>query len=112
MSIDPLGHLEVKAFLKSRKVVKAWPLLARCLDTGAVLCLLMESMETKSVVNSLLRLQLRVGRIEKICMDQRTNMIELKRLVDSLNGLLQLKEVKFQPVYLEIWKTIENLEII
>ena len=94
VSIDPLGRLKVKAFSKSRKVVKASPLLALCLDTGAVLCLLMESMETKSVVNALLRFQLRVGRIEKICMDQGTNMIELKRLVDSSNGLLQLKEVK------------------
>ena len=46
VSIDPLGHLEVRAFSKSPKIVKVWPLLARRLDTGDVLCLLMESMET------------------------------------------------------------------
>ena len=47
ISIDPLGHTEVKAFCKCRKIVKVWPLLARCMDTGSVLVLIMESMETK-----------------------------------------------------------------
>ena len=44
ISLDPLGHMEVKAFNNSRKVVKLYPLLIRCIDTGAVNCLLMESM--------------------------------------------------------------------
>ena len=48
----------------------------------------MDSKETKSVVNTLIRLQLRVGQIEKVCMDKGTNMFEIKRLVDASDGLL------------------------
>ena len=66
ISLDPLGDLEEKAFNNSRKIVKLWPLLICCVDTDAVLCMMMEYMETKSVVNALLRLQLRMGKIEKV----------------------------------------------
>ena len=65
ISLDPLGHLEVKAFSNSRKLVKVWLLLIRYMDTGAVLCQIMESMETRSVMNALLRLQLRMGKSDK-----------------------------------------------
>ena len=68
-SLDPLGHMEVKAFNNSRKVVKLYPLLIRCINTGAVNCLLMESMQSKSVIGALIRLQLRMGRIKKVAMD-------------------------------------------
>ena len=80
------------------KIVKAWPLLAWCLDTGAVICLLMESMKTKSVLNALLQLQLLVGQIERLFMDQGTNMFELKQMVEVSNSSLQVKEVRIQPV--------------
>ena len=98
VSIEPLGHIEVRAFQKSRKVVKAWPLLTRCFDTGAVMCLLVDFMETKSVANALLRVQLRVGRIDKVCMDKGTNMFAIKRIVGASDCLLQLKEAKDHPV--------------
>ena len=78
--IDPLGHIELRAFSKSRKVVKTWPLQTRCLDTGAGMCVLMDSMEAKSVANALLRIQLKVRRIEKVCMDKGKNMFEIKNI--------------------------------
>ena len=65
ISLDPLGNLEVKAFNNSRKVVKLWPLLIRCFDNGGVICMMMETMQTKSVVSALLRLQLRMGEDKK-----------------------------------------------
>ena len=36
ISLDPLGHIEVKAFNNARKVVKLRPLLVRCVDTRTV----------------------------------------------------------------------------
>ena len=82
ISLDPLGKLKVKVFNNSRKVVKLWPLFIFCVDTGAVLCMMMESMKTKSVVNALFRLQLKMGKIEKVSMNSSTNSIELKRMSD------------------------------
>ena len=84
--------MKVKAFNKSRKIVKVWPLLIRCVDTGAVLCLIMESIGIRSVVNALLRLQLIMGRIDKVSMDSGTNLIELKRMGEVSKGLLKFKE--------------------
>jgi len=55
-------------------------------------------LDGKSVVNALLRIQLRFGRIDKVCMDKGTNMFEIKILVNTSDGLLQLKELKDQPV--------------
>ena len=55
--------------------------------------MIMESMETKSVVNALLRLQLRMGRINRISMDSGTNLFELKRMAEVSNRLLQLKHI-------------------
>ena len=82
ISVDPLGHMEVKAFSKSRKIMKVWLLLIRCVDTGTVLYLIMESMESKSVVNAHLRLQLKMGRIDRVSVDGGTNLIELKRSLE------------------------------
>ena len=89
VSIDPLGYLEGRAFSKSRKIVKLWPLLGRCLDKGAVLCLLMETMETKSICNALLRFQLRVGCIDKVSMNSGMNLFELRKMSEVSNGLLK-----------------------
>ena len=50
--------------------MKMCTLLIICVDTGAVLCLNMESMEYKSVVNALLRLQLTMGRIDQVSVKQ------------------------------------------
>ena len=55
-------------------------------------------METKSGVNAPLRLQLRMGKIEKLSMDSGTNLIELKRMSEISNGLLKFKEVVVHPV--------------
>ena len=90
--------MEFKVFTKGQKIVKVWSVLIRCVDTGAVLCLIMESMETKSIVNALLRLQLRMGRIDKVSVDSGTKLIELKRMGEVSNGLLKFKEVVAQQV--------------
>ena len=98
ISLDPLGHIEVKAFNNARKVVKLWPLLVRCIDTGGVNCLMMESMQSKSVIGALVRLQFRMGRIKKVAMDAGTNLVELKRMSEESNGLLQVEEAVVHPV--------------
>ena len=36
VSVDPLGPVEVKLFSKSRRTTKIYPLVIRCLDTGAL----------------------------------------------------------------------------
>ena len=62
------------------------------------MAVLMDSMESKSVINALLRVQLRFGRIEKVCKDQGINLIEVNKMVAGNNGLLQLEEVEDTPV--------------
>ena len=44
------------------------------------------------MVNAPLRLQLRMGKIEKLSMDSGTNLIELTRMSEISNGLLKFKE--------------------
>ena len=83
ISLDPLGHIEVKAFNSARKVVKLYPLLIRCIDTGRVNCLMMESMLSKNVIGALVRLQFRMGRIKKVAIDAGTNLVELKRMSEE-----------------------------
>ena len=85
----------MKAFNNSRKIVKLGPFLIGCIVIGAVLCMMMESMETKSVVNALVRLQLKMGKNEKVSMNSGTNLIELKRMSEISNGLLKFKELCF-----------------
>ena len=75
-----------------------YPLLIRSIDTGAVNCLLMESMQNKSVICALIRLQLRMGRIKKVAMDAGTNLIELKRMAEDSNGLLDIEQAVVHPV--------------
>ena len=50
------------------------------------------------MVNAPLRLQLRMGKIEKLSMDSGTNLIELKRMSEISNCLLKFKEVVVHPV--------------
>ena len=98
ISLNPHGNLEVRAFNNSSKVVKLWPLLIRCVDTGSVSCLMIESMQSKSVVSSLIRLQFRMGRIKKVSIDAGSNLIELKRMAENSNGLLQFEEAVVHPI--------------
>jgi hypothetical protein len=76
ISIDPLGPVVVKAFPGSRKHVKCYPLMIKCINSAAVQLILMESMETKQVVLSLLRLETRYGDIQAISRDSGTNLLE------------------------------------
>ena len=59
---------------------------------------MMESMQSKSVKGALIRLQFRMGRIKKVAMDADTNMVELKRMSEESNGLLQIEEAVVHPV--------------
>ena len=93
VSIDPLGPVDDRAFAKSRKTFKAWPLVVRSLDTGAVMAILVDTMESKSIINALLRVQLMFGKIEKVSKNKGTNLMGINLLVDGCNGLLQLQEV-------------------
>jgi len=66
--------MEIKMFSESRKTSKVYPLIIRCLDTGAVAGVMMDSMESKSVINALLRAQMRFGKMTRIAEDQGTNL--------------------------------------
>ena len=95
-SINPLGAVLVKAFPGSRKHVKCYPLIAKCMNSAAVQIILMESMETSQVVLALLRLEARYGDIKLIARDSGTNLLEdnINPKIDSpdrtrLFGLIQ-----------------------
>ena len=76
ISIDPLGAIVVKPFPGSRKTVKTFPLLIKCINSAAVQVILMETMETKAVIMSLLRLETRYGEIQGISRDSGSNLLE------------------------------------
>ena len=79
-----------------------YPLLIRCIDTGRVNCLMMESMLSKNVIGALVRLQFRMGRIKKVAIDAGTNLVELKRMSEESNDLLQIEEAVVHPVSSQI----------
>ena len=56
-------------FAKSRKTTKIYPLIIRFLDTGAVAGVMIDSMESKSVTNGLLRIQMGFGKMPRIAKD-------------------------------------------
>ena len=76
ISIDMLGSIEAKTFPKSRKTYKIYPLLVKCIQTGAVLTVAMEDATTKEVIKGLLRLEIRYGEIHGISRDAGTNLLE------------------------------------
>ena len=76
ISIDPLGPVVVKAFPGSRKHVKCYPLMIKCINSAAVQLILMELMETKQVVLSLLRLETRYGDIQSTSHDSETYLLD------------------------------------
>ena len=55
--------------------MKNYPLVARCLNSGALEVLLMEGMETKDIILCLLKLELRHGPITMISRDSGTNLL-------------------------------------
>ena len=63
---------------------------------------MMESMQSKSVIGALVRLQFRMGRIKKVAMDAGTNLVELKRMSEESNDLLQIEEAVVHPVSSQI----------
>jgi len=65
--------------------VKCYPLIAKCLNLGAIQMMLMENMATRQVVLALLRLEARYGEIKLIARNSGTNLLEgnLNPQVDS-----------------------------
>ena len=58
----------------------------------------MDSMESKTVADTWLRIQLRFGMIDKVGKAKGTKNFKIKRLIDATDGLLEMKEMKDQPV--------------
>ena len=85
--IDMLGSLEATSYPRSRKTYKVWPLLVKCIQTGALWTTLMEDASTKKVVKGLLRLEIKYGEIMGISRDAGTNLF-----VQNLNPELNHKE--------------------
>ena len=76
ISIDPFNPLNmIEPFEGSRSRVKNYPLVVRCLNSGALEVLLMEGMETKDIILYLLKLELRHGLITMISRDSGTNLL-------------------------------------
>ena len=63
VSIDMLGPIEAKTYPGSRNSYKLYPLLAKCLQTGAVWATLMEGAGTHEVVKGLIKLELIYGQL-------------------------------------------------
>ena len=61
LSFDPLGRLEVCAWKKSKKKIQVYPILFKCLNTGAVWCTLSESIDSAGINTSLRRLSFVFG---------------------------------------------------
>ena len=92
ISIDPLGAIITKPFPGSRKTVKTFPQLIKCINSTAVQIILMETMETKAVIMSLLRLETRYGEIQGISRDSRSNLSEENLNPKTEDGLHQLTD--------------------
>ena len=75
ISMDPLGHIVIKPYPGARKTVKAFPLMIKCLHSAATGIILMESMETKQIIYSLLKLEAKYGELKGISRDAGTNML-------------------------------------
>ena len=71
-----LDEIKIKAFPTSRTVVKNYPLIIKCLNSGAVTVLMMEESKTKDIVLAMLRLENRWGKINLIMMDAGRNELE------------------------------------
>ena len=77
LSIDPLGHVYVKAHKKARIQVKMYPLIAMCRQMGACQVLMMEESKAVDVTLALLRVENRFGiKIERWRVDAGKNLIE------------------------------------
>ena len=70
---------------------------------------MMESMERNSVINGLLRIQTRFGKISKISKDQGTNLLELNRLADESNGLLDIEALTDAPVKAQFRNDVDRV---
>ena len=76
LSIDPLMPISSPAWPGSRKVVTLYPLLMKCINTGAIDISIMEDNTTRSIILKLLSLEARFGiGIKELSTDAGTNLI-------------------------------------
>ena len=87
ISIDILGEMKVKPHATSRGTVKNYPLVIKCMNSGAITVQLMEESKTKDVILALLRLETRWGKINMITRDAGTNL-----LVGNLNPKIESQD--------------------
>ena len=90
ISMDPLGPCTVKSFPGSRKRIKIWPLMIKCINSGAITIYPMESMDTKQVILCLLRLETRYGELIGISRDSGTNLLNLNPKTEDGKRLFNL----------------------
>ena len=64
-----LGPMDAKTYPGSKSNYKVYPLLVKCLQTGAIWATLMEGAGTNKVVKGLIKLEVIYGEITKICSD-------------------------------------------
>ena len=85
-------------FVRSLKTTKIYLIIISCLDTGAVAGGVMDSMESKSVINGLLRIRMRFGKMTRIAEDQGINLLAFDKLAEESKRLLELEAVTSAPV--------------
>ena len=57
ISLDMLGEIKVKPLPTSRTVCKNYPLIIKCINSGAEMIVIMEESKTKDIILALLRLE-------------------------------------------------------
>ena len=76
ISIDPLGHTQLKPWVDARTSILCYPLLIKCLETSAINAKIMFKNDTRHVIMKLLELESDFAvKIKHISVDDGTNLI-------------------------------------
>ena len=84
LSLDMLGSMKAFPWTNAKREMDIFPLLAKCVNTGCVMILLMDTPKTVSVILGMLTIEARLGvKIMKISVDAGSNF-----LVENLDPAL------------------------
>merc|ERR1712030_142072 len=84
ISLDMLGSMKAIPWTNAKKPMDIFPLLGKCVNTGAVMITMMDTPKTVSVIIGMLEIEARVGvKITKISVDRGSNF-----LVENLDPTL------------------------
>ena len=76
ISVDPQGHVDCKPWVGARTTIQCYPLMIKCLESGAIRVKLMFKNDTQHVIMALLQLESEFAvRIKHISVDFGSNMI-------------------------------------